>query len=475
MKPNRLPILIAAVGVLLRCIPSFRYTWYDENFSILLARLPLDRLLAATAGDVHPPLWYLLCWPLGQIHGLPGWAVVRLPALICSLAAIPVFWKILKSTYLSDRARLVAFGLFCVLPTQIYYAQEGRQYALLVLLVLSAWLAIRRCNWFLLGITTALMLWLHNYGLIYAATLWLAGLALNHRQWKPLTLSIAAGGLTFLPWAFVLASQMSAIDGNYWMVRVSLTSVLMEFAEGVWGTGTLPIQMVVVFLFYGLLTWVLLWSLRTQTMKPSIVILALAPPLLAAAVSVLWQPVMLSRALVPAGAFVCILFAAPVDWLAEKPRRLILANLFFAPLLVICLLTSYTRPVWAQRSTTNTRAAIALIDRNWQAGDLLYHTDDGIYVTLTALDTRIDNVMRLEPCGVVRGSLTPQTRLAIGERIGPLSLHNSGRVWVVTAETPLNDQCEINAMRQMGLLKTQPLYCLANDQLVKACVYLVTP
>ena len=122
---KRLPFLLAASGILLRAIPVWATrTWYDENFSILLARLPIPRLLAATAGDVHPPLWYLLCWPLAHIPGIPAWAVVRVPAVLASIATLWVWWKILETVETSPRVRLVAFGLFCFIPQQIYYAQE---------------------------------------------------------------------------------------------------------------------------------------------------------------------------------------------------------------------------------------------------------------------------------------------------------------------------------------------------------------
>ena len=110
---KRLPLLLAASGILLRAIPVWATrTWYDENFSILLSRLPIPRLLAATAGDVHPPLWYLLCWPLGHIPGIPAWMIVRLPSVLASITTIWVWWQILKFTVPSNKVRLVAFALF---------------------------------------------------------------------------------------------------------------------------------------------------------------------------------------------------------------------------------------------------------------------------------------------------------------------------------------------------------------------------
>ena len=210
---SKLPLLLAAVGILLRAIPVWAVpTWYDENFTILLARLPIDRLLAATAGDMHPPLWYLLCWPLGHIPGIPAWMIVRLPSVLASIATLWVWWQILKLTVPGNKVRMVAFALFCFLPQQIYYVQEGRMYALLTLLVLLGWLCILRKQWVWLAVATALMLYLHNYGLFYAAALWLAAIVYDRRNWKAVTIAISCAGLAFIPWLIILLRQMSQID-----------------------------------------------------------------------------------------------------------------------------------------------------------------------------------------------------------------------------------------------------------------------
>ena len=40
--------------------------WYDETVSTLLAGSPLPDLIRHTAGDIHPPLYYIL---------LRGWLI----------------------------------------------------------------------------------------------------------------------------------------------------------------------------------------------------------------------------------------------------------------------------------------------------------------------------------------------------------------------------------------------------------------
>src|SRR6266851_3852750 len=43
--------------------------WYDESVSLFIARQPIPELIAHTAGDVHPPLYYLLLHFWLQVAG----------------------------------------------------------------------------------------------------------------------------------------------------------------------------------------------------------------------------------------------------------------------------------------------------------------------------------------------------------------------------------------------------------------------
>jgi len=86
--------------------------WYDENFTYILARLPLDRMIAATAGDVHPPLWYLIEWAMYHLlPQLPAWAI-RLPALTCSLLSLMMFYLLCEALHINERV-WICFGSQC--------------------------------------------------------------------------------------------------------------------------------------------------------------------------------------------------------------------------------------------------------------------------------------------------------------------------------------------------------------------------
>lgn len=482
MKRFILPAL-AILGVVLRVIPIWALpTWYDENFTLVLARLPLDRLIAATAGDVHPPLWYLICHLMEDIQGLPGWAVIRFPALLFSLASMLVFWKICKASINFQSIRLVAFGLFAILPTQIYYAQEGRMYSLLTLLVLTAWLCILECDWFGVFLSCALMVWLHNYGLIYCVVIWIAMIVAERKRnrgssidWDDIiknTFAIGLACLTFLPWAIVLVSQMVSIEGNYWIVRVNLVSILTDIFHSTFAGGMAAPDMYNLAVFFGMIVWSIYQSIRNHILDLPTVVLAFGTTVLAAVISLVWQPMMLYRALVPASAFIVLLIANNAEYLFSVPRRALFAAVLFLPALLVNVGSVLYRAHWPT-SLQETAATMQMIDEQWQDGDLLYHADDGIFITGSAVWKNVDNTLRVPVCGPVLGGLTNATREAIGETTGLLTDDYHGRIWVVTSETPMNPACETETLQEAGLLEGEPLTCMVDNDVVSSCVWLV--
>jgi uncharacterized membrane protein len=170
--PRKTFWFLFAVAALYRLAYIWRAPlWYDENFTLILARLPFERMIQATAGDVHPPLWYLIEWILFHaLPALPVWAI-RIPALIFSLLAFVMFVQLCDVLHIPTRVQITAAFLMAILPMQTWYAQEGRMYALLEFLVLAALYTglTRKWTWFL--IASVAMLYTQNYGIFYLAVI----------------------------------------------------------------------------------------------------------------------------------------------------------------------------------------------------------------------------------------------------------------------------------------------------------------
>ena len=88
---------LAGVGLLLRVFQVWAAAfWYDEGVSVIFARLPWPKMIEATAGDVHPPLYYILLWLLNQT-GIPLTEfTARVPSILLSVAAIYLTWILVK-------------------------------------------------------------------------------------------------------------------------------------------------------------------------------------------------------------------------------------------------------------------------------------------------------------------------------------------------------------------------------------------
>ena len=112
---------------------SFQPLWGDEGWSFYIATQPLLQLLATTAADIHPPLYYILLKGWFFIIGI-GPEEARFFSVIVGTMLIPASgilgWRLLADRRIGG----VAAGLVSLMPIAIYYSQEVRMYGLVTLL-----------------------------------------------------------------------------------------------------------------------------------------------------------------------------------------------------------------------------------------------------------------------------------------------------------------------------------------------------
>jgi uncharacterized membrane protein len=107
--------------------------WYDETVSVYLARLPLPAMLAHTAGDIHPPLYYALLHAWGALtapslaHGLEF--LFAFPSLWFGVLILPLLYALGRRLF-GPRTGLAALWLGAVAPFLVWYSQEVRMYTL---------------------------------------------------------------------------------------------------------------------------------------------------------------------------------------------------------------------------------------------------------------------------------------------------------------------------------------------------------
>ena len=122
--------------------------WNDEGNSARLAERSIKLIVEGAAGDVHPPLYYLLLSGWRQLLGDGEFALRTLSAFAGVLLVAGVFalgWLFVQKRYGARKGWVFLAALFAAMhPALVYYSQEARMYALLGLwAVLSTLLLLR--------------------------------------------------------------------------------------------------------------------------------------------------------------------------------------------------------------------------------------------------------------------------------------------------------------------------------------------
>ncbi len=132
--------------------------WYDEAVTAHLLDGSVGRLLNRLPhSESTPPLYYLVTWAWVRAFGMSEVGLRSLSA-VAGVLTIPVAYAAGRA-FVGRRAGLAAAALVAVNPLLVWYSQEARSYALLVLLTaLSLWaFARRRLAWWATAAVAALL------------------------------------------------------------------------------------------------------------------------------------------------------------------------------------------------------------------------------------------------------------------------------------------------------------------------------
>jgi len=210
------------VGAVLRLLAlTGQSLWVDELLTWNAVQPGGDlRFLEQVLDTIQGPLYLAVIWPLLQWQDSA--LMLRLPAAVAGIVAVPLFgWLAFRT--LGGRAARLALLLFALNPFHIWYSQEGRGYAFVILFgVVTAliYLAMARGGpsprWAVAFAVSGAALVLSNLSGVFL----LAGMALTvvvvhrpvHRSgWGWWLLAFGLAGLLAAPW-LLKASGIWAVD-----------------------------------------------------------------------------------------------------------------------------------------------------------------------------------------------------------------------------------------------------------------------
>lgn len=463
--------LITLAGLALRLLwLGNARLWYDEAGSLWMATLPWERMIAATAGDTHPPLYLALLWAWIRVAGESAFAL-RLPSALASTLCIPLTYAIAQRLRLSGPVCMVAAALAAMLPAQLYYAQEARMYSLLTLEINLALYAALARRWWLFGLALAAGYWTHNYGLLFAVPLNLMALVsawrAEKRRWNVI-MCLWFNAIAFalwLPWLSALAGQMRDVAAGYWLQPITPGAVLYVLYMIIWAfTPGAALQAHAAWLVFGALVFALWRAWRDPRLRVvcGFLVVAVAMPVI---VSVAWSPVLLFRGLLPASIPICILFARAFVHGLSARRQAIIQLLVLPTLLMADVLHFVHAP--EQKGDAEIFRYV-----DFRPGDVIYHANDG---SLQIAQAYTPNWPHYELPATWRdmGVLSPATRAAYGVQIAPLESLTWNRAWLIYAANPMTSTAEDQAIADLLEHYVYETIYDRRDTMTHQAVYLI--
>ncbi len=199
--------------------------WRDEVDSLIFATRPLAQVLANfTRPGENGPLYFLLLRPWLLLVGQSAYAL-RFPSALMGVLAVALLYVWGRRLF-SPTLGLVAALLLAVNPYHLWYSQEAKMYALLVVMTLAALWAFAQAlargkawRWLVWLILTSACFYIHVLG-VFVIPLQLVWFLLTPRwrsAWRGYVLALAALILPYIPliwWQWKLLANPNFRTGH---------------------------------------------------------------------------------------------------------------------------------------------------------------------------------------------------------------------------------------------------------------------
>lgn len=231
-------MVVIVVGIIFVSLGAFHSNiWFDESYSVGLARHSLGEIWSIGGHDVHPILYY---WMLRIVFLVTGGSIMiyRIFSVIPIAIMIIIGYTHIRKDF-GEKTGFIFSFLSAFLPEMAVYAIEIRMYswAILAVTILSiyAYRLMKRDSikdWIIFGVSSLVSIYLHYYGLMCAGlinVILLIYLIVKKRK-KGIIFIISFGiiqALAYLPWLVNFVTQLSNVSNGFW-IGFTFPKTLME-------------------------------------------------------------------------------------------------------------------------------------------------------------------------------------------------------------------------------------------------------
>jgi len=454
--PERLslkPVELLALALLLLLSIALRVhavgaqsVWIDEAYSLELATKNFPAIVAETARDNHPPLYYLLLAAWARI-GPAGESWARMLSVILGVIMVAAFFAFCRE--ISDgRTALTASALLAVSPLAVWHSQDARMYALMLTTVYLALLFFLRhlrvgspVSLILFTLMLIGALYTHIYSLFalpaFAVHLLWAKERTTLIRRRRAAQALGVVLLSCIPWMFVVMTSATHEAGFYKPIGLfSLPYTLFAFSVGYslgpsvadlhrsWQVPALLPHLGVVVLTafaFGVALVAGLVSLPSRLGRHGLLVVSLLtfPVLLPMGVTLFTRVDFNARYAILAFPAYLIVVATGLLSLRRTALRLLLGSVMFL-LMLASLFNHYTNAAYSKEDA---RSAYRLVEESWKPGDCVFvigvHSAFRYYSQASTIHGRwVD--------------FRSSNRAAAAEKTIEASSRECGRVWFVS-------------------------------------------
>lgn len=330
------------LALALRVTHLGRSLFTDETYSLALAQRGFGHMFGLFGYEANGTPYPLVLWPLIRLLGTSE-TVLRAPAVLAGAASVPALWWAAKRLGYRDAVALGAAGLLAVNPMAVWYSQEARPYALVMLAACLAFGALpgllasptpatgaqagnrtRNSTRAMLGYVAAMALLGYSDLLALPIALpaqWLMARRSGREGMRRWLWSLAAVLVCCIPLLVAAMIARSRRNALYWLPKLSRSLVegaVQEFTGGLSGVSAVRWATVLAVVVLVAAAW---WYRRAVALNKLAVpaLWGLAPPALLLAVSAV-EPVFWPRYAILALPGLCLLVAEAAGLLLGRER-----------------------------------------------------------------------------------------------------------------------------------------------------------
>ena len=322
-------IFVASLFLIILACQS-KDIWYDETFSLGLARHSIKDLIILTAKDVHPPLYYLIL-KIAMII-FPGSATAAKIISVLPIILIMVISNKFFSKEFSYKSSILFNLLFLSAYSTFEYSIEIRMYTWCMLFCML-------CCIFSYYILTKNNIQSYLLYVLFAecgayCQYWTAfGLALNFvlisilclirnkKNIKKILITAAIGIILFLPWAKVVVSQLTDVAGEYWISPITIKNVFEYMLYELPMTGILKIISIILVIYLLINT---IKGIKNKNINSDFELVCFITPFMliacATIISVLFKPVFQAKYALPLSYFVLFYIVISINKIQIKNK-----------------------------------------------------------------------------------------------------------------------------------------------------------